>query len=110
MKVSDIVKRALLAGLGAQEKVKEFIDDLVKSGELSKNEAASLVKEWISKAEGSTKDFDKKIKDVTTNTLEMLNIPTRDDIERLEKKILNISIRLKKLEDKEGVGTKEGGV
>lgn len=98
MTVSDILKRALLAGLGAQEKVKEFVDDLVKAGELSKGEAASLVKEWASKAEESTKDVDKRIKDAIGGAFEKLNIPSRDDFEKLEKKLQNISTRLRKLE------------
>ncbi len=63
MTVADIIKRAMLAGLGAQEKAKEFVDELVKAGELSKSDASSLVKEWVSKAEDSRKEFDNKIKD-----------------------------------------------
>jgi polyhydroxyalkanoate synthesis regulator phasin len=98
MTVSEIIKKAMLAGLGAQEKAKEFIDDLVKTGELSKSEAASLVKEWASKAEESTKDLDKKIKDAISGAFEKLNIPSRDDIEKMEKKLQNISARLRKLE------------
>ena len=34
MVIAEIVKRALLAGLGAQEKAKEFIDELVKAGKM----------------------------------------------------------------------------
>ncbi len=99
MTVSEIIKRTMLAGLGAQEKAKEFIDELVKAGELSKTEAASLVKEWATKAEEGTKDLDKKIKDAISGAFEKLNIPTRDDIEGLEKKLQGISARLRKLED-----------
>jgi polyhydroxyalkanoate synthesis regulator phasin len=98
MVVAEIVKKALLAGLGAQEKAKEFIDDLVKAGELSKSEAATLVKEWTSKAEQSTKDIDVKVKDAVTGVLEKLNIPTKDDFEKLEKKVQTLSARLRKLE------------
>lgn len=104
MTLSEIIKKAMLAGLGAQEKVKEFIDELVKAGELSKGEAASLVKEWAQKAEESTKDVDKRIKDAVANALEKFNIPTRDDLERLEKEVQNISARLRKLEGGEGEG------
>ena len=98
MTVSDIIKKAMLAGLGAQEKAKEFIDELVKAGELSKTEAASLVKEWASKAEESTKDIDKKIKDAIGGAFDKLNIPSKDDFEKMEKKLQNISSRLRKLE------------
>jgi polyhydroxyalkanoate synthesis regulator phasin len=95
---ADIIKRAMLAGLGAQEKAKEFVDELVKAGELSKSEGATLVKEWASKAEESTKDIDMKIKDAIGGAFEKLNIPSREDIEKLEKKIQGLSARLSKVE------------
>ncbi len=98
MTVSEIIKKAMLAGLGAQEKAREFIDELVKAGELSKSDAASLVKEWASKAEESTKDLDKKIKDAISGAFERLNIPSRDDFEKMDKKLQNLSTRLRKLE------------
>jgi polyhydroxyalkanoate synthesis regulator phasin len=104
MTVADIIKKAMLAGLGAQEKAKEFVDELVKAGELSKNEGATLVKEWVSKAEESTKDMDHKVKDTITAAFEKLNLATRDDLERLEKKIQGLSARLTKLEGGEGKG------
>ncbi len=104
MTVAELIKRAMLAGLGAQEKAREFVDELVKAGELSKSDASSLVKEWVSKAEDSRKEFDSKIKDAMSASFEKLNIPTRDDLEKLEKKIQNISARLAKLETTEGKG------
>jgi polyhydroxyalkanoate synthesis regulator phasin len=104
MTVADIIKKAMLAGLGAQEKAKEFVEELVKAGELSKNEGATLVKEWASKAEESTKDMDHKVKDTIAAAFEKLNLATRDDMERLEKKIQGMSARLTKLEGGEGKG------
>lgn len=104
MTVSEIIKKTMLAGLGAQEKAKEFIDELVKAGEISKNEGATLVKEWVSKAEESTKEMDLKIKDAMSAALEKLNIPTRDDLEKLDKKLHQISARLAKLEGGGGKG------
>jgi polyhydroxyalkanoate synthesis regulator phasin len=104
MTVADIIKKAMLAGLGAQEKAKEFVDELVKAGELSKSDGATLVKEWASKAEESTKDLDQKIKDAIGGAFEKLNIPSRDDLEKLEKKIQGISARLSKVEGGDGKG------
>ena len=104
MTVADVIKKAMLAGLGAQEKAKDLIDELVKAGELSKNEGATLVKEWVSKAEESTKDIDLKIKDAIAGAFEKLNIPTRDDLEKLEKKIQGLSARLSKVEGGDGKG------
>lgn len=104
MTVADIIKKAMLAGLGAQEKAREFVDELVKTGELSKGEASSLVKEWASKAEDSRKELDHKIKEALGTTLEKLNIPSRDDMEKLEKKIQHLAARIAKLEGGEGKG------
>lgn len=104
MTVSEVIKKAMLVGLGAQEKAKEFVDELVKAGELSKSEGATLVKEWVSKAEESSKDMDHKVKDAINAAFEKLNIPTRDDLGNLEKKIQGISARLSKLESGEGNG------
>ena len=98
MIIADIIKKAMLAGLGAQEKAKEFVEELVKAGELSKSEASSLVKEWTSKAEESTKEFDKRVKETVSTVLEKLNIPSREDMEKLEKKVQTLNARLKKLE------------
>jgi len=98
MILGEIVKKAMLVGLGAQEKAKEFVEELVKAGELSKSEASTLVKEWTSKAEESTKEFDKRVKETVGNVLEKLNIPSRDDMEKLEKKVQTLNARLKKLE------------
>ena len=98
MVIAEIIKKAMLVGLGAQEKAKEFVEELVKAGELSKSEASTLVKEWTSKAEESTKEFDKRVKDTVGTVLEKLNIPSRDDMERLEKKVQTLNARLKKLE------------
>ena len=98
MIIAELIKKAMLVGLGAQEKAKEFVDELVKAGELSKSEASTLVKEWTTKAEESTKEFDKRVKETVANILEKLNIPTREDMEKLEKKVQALNARLKKLE------------
>jgi len=98
MIIAEVIKKAMLVGLGAQEKAKEFVEELVKAGELSKSEASTLVKEWTSKAEESTKEFDKRVKETVSNVLEKLNIPSRDDMEKLEKKVQALNARLKKLE------------
>ena len=59
MSLFEIVQKALLAGLGMQEKVKEFVEELVKKGELSESQGAKIIKEWSNKAETSKEEFDK---------------------------------------------------
>ncbi len=98
MTIFDVVRNALLAGFGVQEKIKESIDELVKKGELSETQGAKLVKEWSEKAEKSSDELTKSISDVMAKTLEKMNLPTKENIEDLNKKIKALSARVKKLE------------
>jgi poly(hydroxyalkanoate) granule-associated protein len=104
MSIFDVVRKALLAGIGVQEKVKELVDELIKKGELSEAEGAKLVKEWTEKAEKSTEGLRQSITELINSTLERLKLPSREEIERLEKKVDMLAERLKRLEgEKEDV-------
>ena len=94
----DVVRNAMLAGFGIQEKVKEFIDELVKKGELSESQGAKLFKEWTEKAGKTSDQLSKNISELVTKALEKMNLPTKDDIEKLNKEIQSLSDRIKKIE------------
>jgi polyhydroxyalkanoate synthesis regulator phasin len=94
----DALRNALLAGFGVQEKVGEFINELVKKGELSESQGAKLVREWSEKADKGTEQLSKSLSEIITRTMEKMAIPTRDDVEKLNKKIQALSARVKKLE------------
>ena len=49
----DVIRKALLAGIGMQEKAVELIDEMVKKGELSDKDGAKLIKEVSKKAQES---------------------------------------------------------
>lgn len=102
MSLFDTIRNAMLAGFGIQEKVKEFIDDLVKKGELSESQGAKLVKEWSDKFEKNTTDISKSLNEVVVKTLEKMNLSTKDDIQRLNEKLDSLSARVAKIEDKKG--------
>jgi len=108
MTLIDIVRSTLLAGFGIQEKVKETIEEFVKKGELSESQGAKLVKEFTEKAEKSSDELSKTVTEIITKTLERMNLPTKDDIDGLNKKIKALSARVKKLEEaRESTGRKE---
>ncbi len=102
----EIIKGALFAGIGVQEKVKEYLDELVKKGQLSESQGAKLLKEWTERAEKTSEEMNKVIADMVHKTLEKMNLPTKEDIEELNKKIKTLSQRVKKLE--ESMQAKEG--
>jgi polyhydroxyalkanoate synthesis regulator phasin len=93
-----MIRNALLAGLGAQEKVSELINELVKKGELSESQGAKLVKEWAEKAELNTEDISKSVNDVIKQTLEKMKLPSKADIDALSEKINEVAERVSKLE------------
>lgn len=100
MAMFEYLRRAMMAGLGVQEKFNEFVDDLVKKGELSKAEGAKLVKEWSEKAEKGGGEISKGFEELLETTLKKLNIPTKDEVAKLEKKVSALSAKVKALEEK----------
>jgi len=97
--VYDVVRKALMAGLGVQEKVKELVDDLVKKGELNEHEGAKLVKEFMEKAKSSSSDVEKKIVEGVGKGFDKVNIAAKDDLDKLAKKVQQLTVRVKKLEN-----------
>ena len=94
----DVVRKALLASLGVQEKVKDLLDDLVKKGELNEREGAKLMKEWVEKAEAQSKDVNRMFVEGVSKGYELANIATKEDLDKLAKKVQQLSLRVKKLE------------
>lgn len=98
MSMFDILRKALLAGIGAQERVKDFVDELIKKGELSESEGAKLVKEWTERAEKSTDTLVKTVSETVKTTIERFRLPSKEEIDKINQKIDDILKRLEKLE------------
>jgi polyhydroxyalkanoate synthesis regulator phasin len=94
----DAVRNALLAGFGVQEKVNEFIDELVKKGELSDSQGAKLVKEWSEKAGKNTEQLGKSFSELISRAMEKMDIPSKEDVEKLNKQIQSLAARVRRLE------------
>lgn len=98
MTVFDLVRNAVLAGFGVQERVKDFIEDLVKRGELSESQGAKLVKEWSEKADKTTSELNEIVASIIPKTMEKMNIPSKGDIEALNEQIERLSAKIAALE------------
>ncbi|MDA8105424.1 MAG: phasin family protein [Acidobacteriota bacterium] len=99
MSLFDVIRNAMLAGFGMQEKVKDFIDDLVKKGELSESQGAKLVKEWSEKFEKNTEEVGKNISESVSKALEKMKLATKEDIGKLNEKIDSLGSRISKIEE-----------
>jgi polyhydroxyalkanoate synthesis regulator phasin len=104
MALFDVVRNALLAGFGVQEKVREFVDELVKKGELSESQGAKLVREWSEKFEKNTEDLSKSLNEMVAKTLQKMNLSTKEDIQKLNEKVDTLSSRVSKMEGAKGEG------
>ena len=102
IKLPEFLEKTVLAGLGlvniTEEKAKDWVDDLVKRGEMSKKEADCFIKSLIDKAESGTKSIEEKVKSLMDKALEKANIPLKEDISKLEKKIKDLEKKIKNLE------------
>ena len=99
MAMLDIIRNAMLAGFGVQEKVREFIDELVKKGELSESQGAKLVKEWSEKADKNADDISKSLNELVQKALEKMSLPSKDEIAKLKEQVSTLSEKIRKLEE-----------
>lgn len=99
--ITDVLKKALVTGLGimsmTEDKIKEVIKDLESKGEVSKKEGEELVKNIMSKAEEEKKAVENRITSIMKDSLAKMNIATREDLVKLEKKVHNLEKKVKEL-------------
>ncbi len=90
----DLLKKTILAGVGlaamTKDKVEELAEELTEKGELSEKEAKKLVDDLLKRSKRARKDLDKKMENVVMKVLKKLDVATKKDIARLDKKIKNI--------------------
>jgi len=89
--MKDFIKRMMLFGIGlaamTREKIEEFVNELVKKGEVSEKEGKEMVQELIDKSKKVRKDLDGKMEEVAAATLKKLHIPTRRELDELKERI-----------------------
>jgi len=103
--MSEMIKKMGLFGIGVisltQEKIEEFSQEMIKKGELSKEEGRKFVKEVLSEQEKQMKDFEEKINTRVKETLEKSGVVMKSDIASLEKKIEKLEMAIQAMGKKE---------
>jgi polyhydroxyalkanoate synthesis regulator phasin len=101
--MEDLFKKTISFGLGlfdyTKEKVEHLVDELVKRGELTKQESTQAVEELWEKAEKEQSAFWNKIKEFVNSMVAEMPLVRRSDLKALED-------RLAALEKKLGDGPK----
>jgi polyhydroxyalkanoate synthesis repressor PhaR len=100
----DILKKTILASLGAfevtRQKAEEIIDSLIQKGEVAKSQRSDAVVELLDKAQESSKKFKERVSADVTRAVERLKVARRTDLEALEAKVDQLIETVKKLEEK----------
>jgi polyhydroxyalkanoate synthesis regulator phasin len=101
----DLIKKTLTTGLGlafmTKEKIEELTKELVEKGKLSEKDARELIDELLKKSKGARKKVEGEIEKVVTDTFKRMNVVTRDDFFRLEKKLEQLTKAVKERESKD---------
>ncbi|MBF0488607.1 MAG: hypothetical protein HQK98_10635 [Nitrospirae bacterium] len=90
----DLIRNTVMAALGAQETLREFVGGLVEKGQLSESQGKSMIDEWSEKITSAGSGINANISEIIDIALSKMNLATKDDIERLNKKIAALSKRL----------------
>lgn len=100
--LSEIMKKAVNLGFGAmlvtKENANELIEEMVRKGEIQKDETLAQVKETLKKILPSKEEIETRTEELVEKILHKLDIPTRHELHEMQKKLEAI---LKELEIKE---------
>ena len=98
----ELFKKSVLLGMGAvtltREKAEALVDELIKKGELAREERTTAIDEFLKKAEEEEKVLRGKISAEIEKAVTKLGLPTKKDVERLEKKIDDLAKKIAKSE------------
>ncbi len=91
----ETLDKMMLAGLGAlsmtRERAEQIFDEYVSRGKVEKESRSGFVKAVMDAADKNRQEFEKLIAKQIRETMEHLDLPTRQDIQRLEKKLDKLS-------------------
>lgn len=89
--MSEMFRKMGLFGIGVisltQEKMEEFTQEMVKKGEISKDEGKKFVKDILSEQEKQLKEIEEKINETVRENLKKSGVVMKSDIASLERKI-----------------------
>ena len=101
MESNSILKKTMLAGLGiyslTKEKAQELSSDLIKRGELSKDEGAKFIKGMMDKADEEIDYLKKFIDKQVQQTVSKVRPSYDEEFQKLHSKIDKLTQEIEKL-------------
>jgi polyhydroxyalkanoate synthesis regulator phasin len=102
--MSEMIRKMGLFSVGVisltQEKAEEFTQEMIKKGEMSREEGKKFVREILSEKEKQVKDLEDKINDKVENVMKKSGVVMKSEISALEKKIEELEKTIQSLSKK----------
>lgn len=109
----DVLNKAVSLGIGlavaSKEQVEKIVDELVKKGEMSRQESLAFIDEWLKKGEESRQKIEAFIQERVQAALGERNWATKEDIERLERRLDELLANRETNENNENRDKNENG-
>ncbi len=97
----EATRKVVLASVGAvglaQDEIENFLNRLVKRGEIAEKDARKLLKEATERRRRSTRGLDKQVGKQMDKVMDRINIPSKKDIDTLSTKISELSEKVEEL-------------
>ena len=102
--MSEMIRKMGLFSVGVisltQEKAEEFTQEMIKKGEMNREEGKKFVRDILSEKEKQIKDLEDKINENVENVMKKSGVVMKSDISALEKKIEKLEKTIQSLSKK----------
>ncbi len=102
--MSETLRKLGLIGIGVlaitEEKIKQTVDELIEKGEMNREEGKSLVQELLTEKKKQMQELGDRISEDVQNAVDRSKLATKDDVARLEEKIIGLETAVKELSEK----------
>ena len=100
-----MLKQMLYAGIGlaaiTKEKAEEVVAELVKKGEMSKEEGKDMLNTFMNRMQEESEKLKQKIDEQVENTISSMNLVRKSELDKILQKLTELEKRLDKLDSKE---------
>jgi polyhydroxyalkanoate synthesis regulator phasin len=102
----DLFKKGIFLGIGlfeeGREKVEAVVDELIKKGELAKEERTKAIENFIHKIQQQEKAISEKINIEIKKAIDKLGIPSKSEFDKLVKEVETLKKKVGKSQTKSG--------
>ncbi len=85
--IRKIINTSMGVALLAKDKIKEFIDELVNNGKLTEEEGRRFMDDLKKETNEKSRNMEHEVKGIVERMLEKMDIASRSELKKLEKRI-----------------------